>query len=458
MNDIILCRTRCDEEIWIMSDNNKRTSFIEFGDAVPVAQPNNSVFGNETGLQVRPDSVAKQDANGNWVNAIGLQSTEAHRHVAKVWQDKCISLDNAYSVIKQEATTKYDLTLPENQVRLVEPFKLVNGTQINESGLEALRFLTGNVNKPAVPGKPVEFQLEHGYTGDLVRYINDGLNRRSVEYRAGKEFRLRMRKNDDGADIVRAIVSDRYGVIDNDEALGMVIDALPSLQDALASHWWNDGDSVIGNILLPDHMKSEPDSDYGVGISFRNSEIRKSAFTISPFLFRAICLNGMIWGRRNSAIGVNKRHMGVIDKETLKADVAHAIGVALTEGNDLLTLMGYSKQVKVKNVTQTIALLARDHKMTVEQGKAWHKGYMETLQEPNGDVAEDTAFGIVNGLTRSAQGYTGHMREHMETTASIILAPAIDASLDAIRKRWNTESNKASTLDARTVEQYVYIG
>ena len=96
--------------------------------------------------------------------------------------------------------------------------------------------------------------------------------------------------------------------------------------------------------------------------------------------------------------------------------------------------------------------------MTVEQGKAWHKGYMETLQEPNGDVAEDTAFGIVNGLTRSAQGYTGHMREHMETTASIILAPAIDASLDAIRKRWNTESNKASTLDARTVEQYVYIG
>ena len=253
-----------------MSDNNNRASFIEFGDAVPVAQPNNSVFGNETGLQVRPDSVAKQDTNGNWVNAIGLASTEAHRHVAKIWQDKCISLDDAYAVIKQEATTKFDLTVPEEQVRLVEPFKLVNGTPINESGLEALRLLTGNVNNPAVPGKTVEFQLEHGYTGDLVRYINDGLNRRSADYRAGKEFRLRCRKSDDGSDIVRAIVSDRYGVIDNDEALGMVIDALPSLQDALASHWWNDGDSVIGNILLPDHMKSQPDSDYGVGISFRN--------------------------------------------------------------------------------------------------------------------------------------------------------------------------------------------
>jgi hypothetical protein len=441
-----------------MSDNNNRASFIEFGDAVPVAQPNNSVFGNETGLQVRPDSVAKQDTNGNWVNAIGLASTEAHRHVAKVWQDKCISLDDAYTVIKQEATTKFDLTVPEEQVRLVEPFKLVNGTPINESGLEALRLLTGNVNNPAVPGKTVEFQLEHGYTGDLVRYINDGLNRRSADYRAGKEFRLRCRKTDDGSDIVRAIVSDRYGVIDNDEALGMVIDALPSLQDALASHWWNDGDSVIGNILLPDHMKSQPDSDYGVGISFRNSEIRKSAFTIAPFLFRAICLNGMIWGRRTSAIGVNKKHLGIINKDDLKQSVAHAIGVALTEGNDMLTLMGYSKQVTVKNVEQTIALFARDHKMTVEQGKAWHKGYLETLQEPNGEVSDRTAFGIVNGLTRSAQGYTGHMREHMETTASIILAPAIDATLDAIRKRWNTESNKASTLDARTVEQYVYIG
>jgi hypothetical protein len=38
----------------------------------------------------------------------------------------------------------------------------------------------------------------------------------------------------------------------------------------------------------------------------------------------------------------------------------------------------------------------------------------------------------------------------------VILSPAIDASLDAIRKRWNTNSSKASTLDARTVEQYVY--
>jgi len=438
-----------------MSDNN-RGSFLEIGDAVPASTPNNSVFGSETGLQVRAGSVAKQDANGNWVNAIGLQSTETHRHVAKVWQDKCISLETAFEQVKEEALGKYDITLPENEVRLSEPFKLIDGSKISESGLEALRVLTGNLSSPAVPSKTVEFQLEHGYTGDLVRYINDGLNRRSAEYRQGKEFRMRYRKDDTGNDFVRAIVSDRYGVIDNDQAMQMVIDALPSIDGALASHWYNDGDSIIGNILLPDQMKSEPDSDYGVGISFRNSEIRKSAFTIDPFLFRAICLNGCIWGRRDSAISVNKRHMGKIDTTVLAEQVRNAIQVALTQGNDMLTLMGYSKQVKVNNVTQTIALLSREHKFTVEQGKAWHKGYLETLQEANSNNAEDTAFGIVNGLTRSAQGYSGYTREHMETTAGVILSPAIDASLDAIRKRWNTNSSKASTLDARTVEQYVY--
>jgi hypothetical protein len=67
-------------------------------------------------------------------------------------------------------------------------------------------------------------------------------------------------------------------VLDNLDALEFIADALPSgsnLNDALASHFFNNGDDIQGNILLPDYIKEQPDSDYGVGISFRNSEIRK---------------------------------------------------------------------------------------------------------------------------------------------------------------------------------------
>ena len=95
--------------------------------------------------------------------------------------------------------------------------------------------------------------------------------------------------------------------------------------------------------------------------------------------------------------------------------------------------------------------------MTIEQGKLWHKGYLESLAERSGHEHDKTAFGIVNGLTRSAQEYTGSMREQMETVASAILSPAIDSDLQAISKRWNLISERAKSLDDDTVHQYVYV-
>jgi hypothetical protein len=292
--------------------------------------------------------------------------------------------------------------------------------------------------------------------------MNAELDRRETLWNnKGKEkrtFNVRIRHDDEGNDVVRAIVSERYGVIDNHEAMEMVSNALPSLNDALASHLFNDGDDIFGNILLPDYMKSEPDSDYGVGIAFRNSEIRNSTFKISPFLFRAICLNGMIWGRRNSEISINQKHLGTIDKDNIRLQVREAVILALSEGNDILTLMNLTKQVKVKNVHQVIAKVARDNKMTIEQGRAWSQGYLETLQEPSGDIAHETAFGLVNGLTRGAQAFSGVLREQMETTASIILAPAIDADLKAIQKRWGTLSDSANALPENIVAKYQMVG
>ena len=313
-----------------------------------------------------------------------------------------------------------------------------------------------------MPSSIISFLKEREYNDDLVKYMNAELDRRETQWNnKGKEkrtFNVRIRHDGEGNNVVRAIVSERYGVIDNVEAMEMVANALPSLNDALASHLFNDGDDIYGNILLPDYMKSEPDSDYGVGIAFKNSEIRNSTFKISPFLFRAICLNGMIWGRMNSEISVDQRHMGKIDLDSLQVKVTQAIKVALTQGNDMLTLLGYAKQVKVTDPVAVIAQLARDEKMTIEQGKLWHKGYLDSLHERHGDVHEKSAFGIINGLTRSAQDYTGASREEMETLASKILAPSIDSSLQEISKRWGLIDARANQLEEKTSRQYQFVG
>jgi len=438
--------------------NDNRFGMLEFGDTAPKAEPNKDVFTNAGGLQVREGSTAKQDDNGNWFNAIGLQSTETHKHVAKIWQDKCISLESFYSTLKAQDANKVDVVKAESAIRLQDSSTLLDGTPLTKSGMNSLRLFTD------IPSSMISFMEERGYNDELVKFVNDELNRREQDWankgKDAREFRVRTRHDDDGNPVARAIVSERYGVIDNLEAMEMIIDALPSkdaIKDALASHLHNDGDDMFGNLLLPDNIKSEPDSDYGVGIAFRNSEVRNSTFKVSPFLFRAICLNGMIWGRQDSSIKVNQRHMGNIDKQELREEVRRAIVVALSQGNDLLTLLGHSKHVEVNNPEQVIAQLSRDNKMTIAQGKLWHKGYLESLQEASGHSHDRTAFGIVNGLTRSAQQYTGSTREQMETIASAILAPAIDADLQAISKRWGLISERAKSLDDDTVLQYAYI-
>ena len=354
-----------------MSDN--RFDMLEIGDATPKAEPNKSVFQSAGGFQVREGSTAKQDDNGNWFNAIGLQSTETHRNVAKVWQDKCLSLETFYDALKKQAEGKIDVEKPESAIRLQDATTLIDGTPLTKGGINSLRQFTD------IPSSMITFMQERGYDNELVKFVNDELSRREAEWnnkgKDAREFRVRTRKDDDGNQVARAIVSERYGVIDNLEAMEMIIDSLPSksaLKEALASHLFNDGDDMYGNLLIPDNMKSEPDSDYGVGIAFRNSEIRNATFKVSPFLFRAICLNGMIWGRQDSSIKVNQRHMGKIDRAELSEQVRRAITVALTQGNDLLTLMGHAKQVEVNNVGNTIAQLARDNKLTGLQGKLWH--------------------------------------------------------------------------------------
>ena len=436
--------------------SNMPKSFLELDDAPVKVAPNTSVFTNAQSLQPREGATATQDANGTWFNAIGLQSTSTHRHVAKVWQDKCTPFSDFIETVKSQSTNKVDVVKPESEIRLKDVDTLVDGTPLTDSGMNSLRVFAD------MPSSIISFLKEREYNDDLVKYMNTELDRRETLWNnKGKEkrtFNVRIRHDGEGNNVVRAIVSERYGVIDNSEAMEMVANALPSLNDALASHLFNDGDDIYGNILLPDYMKSEPDSDYGVGIAFKNSEIRNSTFKISPFLFRAICLNGMIWGRMNSEISVNQKHMGKIDLGDLQLQVTQAIKVALTQGNDMLTLLGYAKQVKVTNPVAVIAQLARDEKMTIEQGKLWHKGYLDSLHERHGDVHEKSAFGIINGLTRSAQDYTGASREEMETLASKILAPSIDSSLQEISKRWGLIDARANQLEEKTSRQYQFVG
>ena len=113
-----------------MSDN--RFDMLEFGDDKPKVQPNTSVFTPVSSLQVKDGATAKQ-VDGQWVNAIGLQSTASHRHVAKVWQDKCIALPEFIKAVESLADSKRDVEKPESEILLKDLESLVDGTKIAKS-------------------------------------------------------------------------------------------------------------------------------------------------------------------------------------------------------------------------------------------------------------------------------------------------------------------------------------
>ena len=135
-----------------MSDN--RFDMLELGDDKPKVEPNKSIFTNAGGLQVSEGATAKQDANGTWFNAIGLESTQAHRHVAKQWQSKCTPFSDFVESVKAQADSKYDLVVPESNVRLKDSQTLTNGMGITKSGLSSLNAFTD------IPSSMVSFLEE----------------------------------------------------------------------------------------------------------------------------------------------------------------------------------------------------------------------------------------------------------------------------------------------------------
>lgn len=435
-----------------------RFSILEIDDAKPVAPatPNAEIFSNVASLQVRDGAKAVRGADGVWKNAIGLVSSETHRHVAKVWQDRCVDLETVFNKVKQDDQFKRDRVVPEGTVRVSSDLRLPDGTPLTSNGVDTLRSFT------RVKSTTMDNLIELERPDMLADLLNSELDVRDKKWgdkgKESRDFRIRLRHDNEGNDVARAVVSGRYGVIDNLHAMEAIVDALPkgSVKDALMSHAYDNGDDLYGNILLPDYIKSEPDSDYGSGIAFKNSEVRNATFSVAPFLFRAICLNGNIWGRQDASIKINQKHLGNIDLDDLREQVRRAVVVALSQGNDLLSLMGYSKQVKVQKVEPLIAQLSKENRLTQEQGQAWHKGYMDTLAEPAGHIADRTAFGLVNGLTRASQNYSGAERARMEEISTVILAPAIDADLKAIQDRWGRAWDRAKQLEEETVQQYVY--
>lgn len=441
------------------------------------AEPNPRYFRDlSDGFEVAPGHKAYRDPKGVWHNAIGLESTELHRHVSRIWQEKCVPFGDFIGQVTKDDRLKRDKIQETTVLRFDENLDIANfegeALAVTRTALMQIADMAG------VPYTILEFGMAEENTFFrpwAMETLNLKLSERlksadpcllrlrtvpawewaGIEEEKYGEKSKQKRTVSKPTNVLRAVFDSNHlhGHLDNVELMDYLGGCFPETgwNDALASHLVDNRDSIQGNILVPDYMKSRPDSDYGVGISFFNSEVG-GGFRIAPFLFRAICLNGCIWGRRASTVKIARTKEG-LDRTQLKIDIKRAVDLALTEGNDLLVQMGYIYDVPVRNVGGTIAFLCKQFGLSMEQGRRWYDGYeLESLRT---DTHRENAFGLFQGLTRSAQGYPTSTRLFVERKAAEILTPDLKASCDVVQKRWLEFAEAGEQVEEKKVHQII---
>lgn len=250
-----------------------------------------------------------------------------------------------------------------------------------------------------------------------------------------KEFRLRTYT--DGT--CRAFVTDKYAPIDNRWYLETLSEFIPG---GRFSHWRGDEDTIYGNILIPDTIMDygSDDSDYGGMISVGNCEIGTRRISQTPSLFRAICMNGCIWGQ-SAGEKIRRVHRGNIDLAQLKLEIAKNIQYQIP-----LLAPGIKKFLETRlletgkaSVKGIVASISSDYKLSRREATEFLNQYGEF------EAGNRNLFGIINGLTRAGQKFDNTTWVRFDEIAGSLM----DTSAD----RWATILRRADTFNDKDYEK-----
>jgi hypothetical protein len=351
-------------------------------------------------------------------------------------------------------TQSYDETMESLQRGADEREDILEATKnilaVNDNGKFKLQLLDGRTFTPTdhalsqfsirtnVPSSTVIQKLRSQEGSDsqdvdcMVDLANNSLRRVDQD----KQFRLRTYT--DGT--CRAFVTDKYAPIDNRWFLETVKEFLP---DGRVSHWRGDEDTIFGNVLLPDTIMDygqEDDSDYGGMISIGNCEIGKRRASLMSSIFRAICMNGCIWGQVKGK-EIKQRHIGTIDLDALKLQMAENIEYQLPILPDGIRKFielqtKTTNDVRMKNV---IAAISMDSKMAKKEATEVFSQWAEHERQ------DRNLFGVVNAITRAGQVFDNQTWVKFDALGGDLV--------DMKQDRWDSLLKRAESLDEKDFEK-----
>lgn len=238
------------------------------------------------------------------------------------------------------------------------------------------------------------------------------LNRHIVDYKSG--LLVRAYQTDKGEDTVRAVLSDRYAIVDNSHVLDVARQALQTIEHQ--NHSLNVQLSPFACTVTPDgmHVKIElitvntDDGPYSIGCYLGNNEIGMGKIRALPFWKRNRCDNSTVHADDDSKLDAVHRGAGQILADRMAIAIFHAFRLSQEH---LATFLN-SREIIIPDFEAELL------RFCDKQG--W--GVEMTGRVMRGTEGRDSLFGFINGLTYAAQGLTSmDDRVNLEIKAGDIL-------------------------------------
>lgn len=381
------------------------------------------------------------------------EKTADFQHVAKVWQQQCLTFDQGLEKTAIEQSKIQDVRgplsdwkpvvtdndkvglkyLPNGNVFVPTAKAIKDMATIGFVSEFHLRDLTEDKVKPGEK-EEVRFHRDRQDAELLVRTLELSIFRADrVDQSKPRLFRTWT----DGT--LRAVLSEQYAIVNNLWFMEVLKELIPG---GLLSHWRGDADTVFGNVLIPDTIRQESDSHYGGMLSVGNSEIGLRRILSMPSVFRAICMNGCIW-EQEKGVAVNQVHRGSIDHEALKVAIAKNLQAQIPLlSNGIDKVLGI-RQLKIGDIptVNAVAQFFKEYSLPKSQSAKFMN--MLAIEEAILGTEVKTAFGLQSALTRLGQEYDNETWVKYDQLAGKV------ASLTA--DKWGAMMKRAATLDAQDI-------
>lgn len=324
------------------------------------------------------------------------------------------TLESVTTQILESSERKNDAIVPISKISMAGDGRiLLDGKQsafshdIDPFALNQLGYRLG-IPANYIQRCPTELRAEN--VNHWLEEFNKQEAAKTEEESKGKEWFVRFL---DGK--IRALLSDRYAVLDNKMVMDAVPQAITSKYEVEHFHHVDESDMRL-RLVFPDLKAKIGETRLGsddilqVGIEIRNSERGTGAVRIDQVVYRLVCTNGMMGMATDSVF--SKRHM-FTNQGDLQMQISNSIKGLLAEGMGTIHQFAAAKDRELATPIEMITKLAKDQKYSIK--------LIEQIVDAYNFEPDANVFGVVNAFTRAARALPIDKRIEVEEYAGRIL-------------------------------------